>query len=61
MAMPWHKISCPMGHEIYKFGRSFLGYYYYTLRLSNLYPRLGKKIIAPLPPKLSPRMVGRGA
>ena len=31
MATPWHKNPCPGGHEIYNFGRPFLGHHYYTL------------------------------
>ena len=33
MAMPLHKNPCPGGHEIYNFGRPFLGLHYYTLSL----------------------------
>ena len=35
MATPWHKNTCPGGHEIYNFGRPFLGHYTYMLSLSN--------------------------
>ena len=31
MLTPPHKNSCPRGHEIYKFGRPFLGDHYYIL------------------------------
>ena len=34
MATPLHKHPCPGGHEIYSFGRPFLGYHNYTLSLS---------------------------
>ena len=30
-----HKNPCPRGHEIYNFGRPFLGHHYYILRLSD--------------------------
>ena len=33
MTTPLHKNSCPEGHEIFKFGRLFLGYHYYALNL----------------------------
>ena len=35
MAVPKHKNPCPGGHEIYKFGRPFLGYHDYKLNLSD--------------------------
>ena len=35
--MPSTKTSGPGGHEIYNFGRPFLGHHYYTLSLSDLY------------------------
>ena len=44
MATPLHKNPCPGGHEIYNFGRPFLGHYYYTLSLYGLCPRVEKKI-----------------
>ena len=44
MATPPHKNPCPGGHEIYKFGRPFLGHYCYTLSLYGLCPRVEKKI-----------------
>ena len=36
MATPLHKNPCPRGHEIYNFGRPFLGHHYYILGLSDL-------------------------
>ena len=39
MATPKHKNPCPGSHEIYKFGRPFLGQHYYTLSLYG--PRTG--------------------
>ena len=38
MATPKHKNPCPRGHEIYNFGRPFLGHHYYIplLSLSDL-------------------------
>ena len=44
MAMPLHKNPCPRGHEIYNFGRPFLGHHYYILGLSDLCQRAEKKI-----------------
>ena len=44
MAMNQHKKPCEVGHEIYNFGRPFLGHYYYTLSLSELRPGIEKKI-----------------
>ena len=44
MAMPLHKNSCPMGHEIYKFGRPFLDHHYYILGLCDLCLGVEKKI-----------------
>ena len=44
MAMPYQKIPCPGGHEIYNFGRPFLGQRYYTIILSKLCPWVEKKI-----------------
>ena len=44
MAMPWHKNPCPGGHEIYNFGRPFLGLHYYILSLSDLCLGVEKKI-----------------
>ena len=37
MVTPDHKNSSPRGHEIYNFGRPFLGHYYYILNLSEPY------------------------
>ena len=31
MAMSWHKNPCHRGHEMYNFGRPFLGHHYYIL------------------------------
>ena len=36
MATPQHKKPCPIGHEIYNFGRPFLGHDYYIISLSDL-------------------------
>ena len=43
MATPLHKNPCPGGHEIYNFGRPFLGHHYYTLSLYGLCPRVEKE------------------
>ena len=39
MATPLHKKPCHGGHEIYNFGRPFLGHHYYTLSLYGPCPR----------------------
>ena len=44
MAIPQHKNHCPGGHEIYNFGRPFLGHHYYIFSLSDLCLGLEKKI-----------------
>ena len=44
MAILWHKNPCPRGHEIYNFGRPFLGHHYYILGLSDLCLGIEKKI-----------------
>ena len=44
MATPEHKNSCARGHEIYNFGRPFLGHHYYIFGLSDLCLRVKKKI-----------------
>ena len=46
MTTPEHKNPCSGGHEIYNFGRSFLGhhYYMYLLSLSDLCLGVEKKI-----------------
>ena len=44
IAMPQHKNPCPGGHEIYNFGRIFLGHHYYTLSLSDLCHGVEEKI-----------------
>ena len=44
MAMPQHKNPCLGGHEIYNFGRPFLGHHYYILSLSDLCLGVEKKI-----------------
>ena len=44
MAAPQHKNPCPGIHEIYNFGRPFLGHHYYILSLSDLYLEVEKKI-----------------
>ena len=36
MATPYHKNICPGGHEMYNFGRPFLGHHYYIISLSDL-------------------------
>ena len=33
------------GHEIYNFGRPFVGHHYYTLKLSDPCPKVKKKIL----------------
>ena len=40
---PQHKNTCHRGHEIYNFGRLFLGYHYYILSLCESCPGLEKK------------------
>ena len=35
---------CPRGHEIYNFGRPFLGHHYFLLGLSSLYLVVEKNI-----------------
>ena len=47
--MPSQKNPCPRGHEIYNFGRTFLGHYYYIIiiyifSLPDLCLRVEKKI-----------------
>ena len=42
--MVTHKNPYPGGHEIYNFGRPFLGHYYYILSLSKSFPGVEKKI-----------------
>ena len=37
MVTPQHKNPYPGGHEIYKFGRPFLGHHYYLLSLYELF------------------------
>ena len=37
MVTPHHKNPCPGVHEIYNFGRPFLGHHYYILGLSDLF------------------------
>ena len=45
MATPQHQNPCPGGHDSYNFGRPFLGHhYYYLLSLSDLCPRVKKKV-----------------
>ena len=45
MATPQHKNPDPGGHEIYNFGRPFLGHHYYILGLSDLCLGVEKKIV----------------
>ena len=44
MATPEHKNPYPGGHEVYNFGRLFLGHHYYKLGLSDLCLGVEKKI-----------------
>ena len=44
MATPMYKNPCPGGHEIYNFGRSFLGYHNYALGLYGPCSGVEKKI-----------------
>ena len=44
MATPLHQNPSPGGHEIYNFGRPFLGRHNYILSLSNLGLGVEKKI-----------------
>ena len=46
----WYKDAlaqdpCPGGHEIYNFGRIFLGHHYHILSLSDVCLRVEKKIL----------------
>ena len=45
MATPQHKNPCPGGHEIYNFGRPFLGHHYYSLGLYDLRLGVEKKMV----------------
>ena len=45
MATPEHKNPCPWGHEIYNFGRPFLGHNNYIFGLSDQCLRVEKKIV----------------
>ena len=45
MATPYHKNPCPWGHEIYNFGRPFLGHHYNIFSLFNLCLGVEKKIL----------------
>ena len=54
MATPLHNNPCPGGHEIYNFGRPFLGHHYYTLSLYGPCSGVEKFInITHFSPKLS--------
>ena len=44
MTTPQRKNPCPMGHELYNFGRLFLGIHNYILSLYVLCLGVGKKI-----------------
>ena len=44
MATPQHKTPCPGVHEIYNFGRPFLGHHYYILSLSDQCLGVEKKV-----------------
>ena len=44
MGTPKHNNLYPRNHEIYNFGRPFLGYHYYILGLFDLCPGVEKKI-----------------
>ena len=44
MTTPMHKNPCPRGHEIYNFGRIFLGHDNYILGLSDQCLGVEKKI-----------------
>ena len=44
MTTPSHKNPCHRGHEIYNFGRPFLGHHYYILGLCDLCLGIEKKI-----------------
>ena len=62
--MPQHKNPCSRGHIIYNFVRTFLGYHYYTLGLTEPCPEVDKifkrntLILHSLPKKLPPLGVG---
>ena len=45
MTTPYYRNPWPGGHEIYNFGRPFLGYHYYILSLSDLFLEVDKKIL----------------
>ena len=55
-----HNNPCLGGHEIYNFGRLFLGHYYFTLSLYEPYPGVEKKHInfTIFTPKLPPSPLG---
>ena len=44
MITPLHKNPCPRGHDIYNFGRPFLGHHYYIHGLSDLCLGVDKQI-----------------
>ena len=44
IATPWHKNLYPRAHEIYNFGRPFLGHHYYKLSLYGPCPGENNKI-----------------
>ena len=44
MATPKRKKPCPGGHEIYNFGRPFLGCHYYILTLPDICKGVEKKV-----------------
>ena len=44
MATPQHKTPCPGVHEIYNFGRPFLGHHYDILSLSDQCLGVEKKV-----------------
>ena len=50
IAMPQHKNPCSGVHEIYNFGRTFLGYHYYLLSLSDLCLGVEKKVLKEIMP-----------
>ena len=45
MATPEHKNPYPRGHEIYNFGRPFLGHHYYILSLFALCLRVERRFL----------------
>ena len=56
---PLHKIACPVGHEIYTFGRPFLDHdhYYHILSLPLAEMKIFKEIYINFTPFLKPKII----